>query len=125
MSELDDIADRVFDSFAGPGIGVCGNEIRCQIAGLLKFGCCESPIEAMLGVAIVQFFKYACHPCLNPVIICSQSEISGHNPFQKTLVYQYKFQKYRIDWALRDPPSLYFIECDGHDFHERTKEQAA
>ena len=40
---------------------------------------------------------------------------------------QFVWNKYRIDFCFRhciDPNKLLFVECDGHDFHERTKEQA-
>jgi very-short-patch-repair endonuclease len=39
---------------------------------------------------------------------------------------QYKWNGYRIDFRI-DTKALdhpIFVECDGHDFHERTKEQA-
>ncbi|MGY3359766.1 very-short-patch-repair endonuclease [Bradyrhizobium sp. GM0.4] len=41
---------------------------------------------------------------------------------------QFDWGPYRIDFAIRLPKYRFkylFIECDGHDFHERTKEQAA
>jgi hypothetical protein len=41
---------------------------------------------------------------------------------------QFIWESYRIDFCLRhnrdDRTRLLFVECDGHDFHERTKEQA-
>lgn len=42
---------------------------------------------------------------------------------------QHQWEKYRIDFAIELTKSapqnnLIFVECDGHDFHERTKEQA-
>lgn len=41
------------------------------------------------------------------------------------LVPQYEANGYRYDLALFCPGyKVLFIECDGHDFHERTKEQA-
>ena len=42
---------------------------------------------------------------------------------------QYKVGKYTADFMVEfgsrgEKPTQYIIECDGHDFHERTKEQA-
>lgn len=39
---------------------------------------------------------------------------------------QYKWEEYRIDFRIDAKPfdRPIFVECDGHDFHERTKEQA-
>jgi very-short-patch-repair endonuclease len=118
--DIEQMADQVLSSLCP----TYHERLLGQMFLLLKHGRCESPIEAMLGVAIVHWHEVAVVHT-HPIIICSEAEISGYNPFQRLLVYQYKFQNYRIDWALRDPPNLYFIECDGHDFHERTKEQAA
>ena len=43
-------------------------------------------------------------------------------------VPQVSFGPYRVDFALFDQrgasPSVTIVECDGHDYHERTKEQA-
>lgn len=44
------------------------------------------------------------------------------------VIPQYKWRGYRIDfavfyWHITDRPAV-FVECDGHEFHERTKEQA-
>jgi very-short-patch-repair endonuclease len=43
---------------------------------------------------------------------------------------QYQVGEYRLDFAIEvrppvGPPSWIGVECDGHEFHERTKEQAA
>jgi very-short-patch-repair endonuclease len=40
---------------------------------------------------------------------------------------QFSWGEYRIDFCFRHtraPDKFLFVECDGHDFHERTKEQA-
>lgn len=46
-------------------------------------------------------------------------------PFEIQIVPQFQWESYRIDFCVR----FYnvrdiFVECDGHEFHERTKEQA-
>lgn len=90
---------------------------------------CESPIEVMLGSAIMlgallsdgankagrSFYR-----------IQSQSSLDL-SAAVVIVVPQYQWEGYRIDFAILseylDRPV--FIECDGHDFHERTKEQAS
>ena len=46
-------------------------------------------------------------------------------PLEIQILPQFKWETYRIDFCLRfhNTPQI-FVECDGHDFHERTKEQA-
>lgn len=90
---------------------------------------CESPIEVMLGSALL----------LGGLLADGISK-RGRTFFQIqkqdsidlsaaviVVVPQYSWGKYRIDFALlADQVSQpVFVECDGHDFHERTKEQAS
>jgi very-short-patch-repair endonuclease len=79
---------------------------------------CESPIEILFGVAF-DFLVTTISPgtlwntCMNCRI--SKWEIRP----------QFCWENYRIDFAiLTKLPYPIFIECDGHEFHERTKEQA-
>lgn len=79
---------------------------------------CQSPIEQLLFLALTDHFKNlnAFFPDLD-YFIEPQFEIeNGEN-------------KYRADFLLRiadyakEKNHLFVIECDGHDFHEKTKEQ--
>jgi hypothetical protein len=86
---------------------------------------CESPIEVMLGsaIAMADLFDDYGSP---KIIICSQGEEEAHyGPEARLLIPQYKIDGYRLDFVLKEPPFMVAIECDGHDFHERTKQQAA
>lgn len=90
---------------------------------------CESPIEISLGAAML--LRNALH----------RSEYDRDRPWLRfsdtrpddelaaRLFPQFVWRSYRIDWVLKiprvTPTDLIFIECDGHDYHERTKEQAA
>lgn len=38
---------------------------------------------------------------------------------------QVAFATYRLDFVVRTPAAIFVVECDGHDFHDRTKQQAA
>jgi hypothetical protein len=56
--------------------------------------------------------------------LAAQAEIPHWPPSVRLLIPQFEINGYRIDWVYRDGVLLTFIECDGHDFHERTKIQA-
>lgn len=86
----------------------------------------ESPIELTLCTALIMRIRitgisYMC---------CPQDVMEHFSDSKQTnilIVPQYKWKSYRIDLAWIDQcvDKMFFIECDGHDFHERTKEQAA
>ncbi len=75
----------------------------------------ESPIETLLGATMLICIKIFGAPCWRFGSI--EGEISA--------VQQYQWRSHRIDLAvfLHGKPAA-FIECDGHQFHERSKEQA-
>lgn len=89
----------------------------------------ESPIEALLGAAfhfsanVMDFARARA-----PIVYLNEPDRSRkpHVPAQWELVPQFQWEGYRIDFAVfTELPYPIFVECDGHDFHERTKEQAA
>lgn len=90
---------------------------------------CESPIEALLGAA----FHFAANMtnfarARATLVYLNEPDRSRPSllPAQWELVPQFAWEGYRIDFAIfSDLPYPIFVECDGHDFHERTKEQAA
>lgn len=79
---------------------------------------CESPIEVMLYQAFVlrHFLDFASWPYVG---LGDESELH--------MKPQVQLFDYRVDFLLTSKHLKYglVIECDGHDFHERTKEQAA
>lgn len=81
---------------------------------------CESPIEAALGAAILLGMRMTSERI---DLITQDNEQSATSDI--VLIPQYKWRNYRVDFALKYDGRLVFIECDGHDYHERTKEQAA
>jgi very-short-patch-repair endonuclease len=113
------IEDRIFESLQTDLL--C--EIEHEVVALRK--CCESEIEVMYGVAakIILTLNWPGSFKLIPA-----SREAEHRETAIVLMPQYPWQNYRIDWVwrLRSAPkdNFLFIECDGHDFHERTKEQA-
>ena len=88
-------------------------------------GFCQSPIEKQFvdGFLVTGHF---CDPEL-PAIIRPGNEFDSDHPFQ--IAPQYAVDPYRVDFAVlyRDSGQevRVVIECDGHAFHEKTKEQAA
>lgn len=90
---------------------------------------CESPIELLLGAG----FHFAANAvnfsrARATLVYVNEPERVRKSllPAQWELVPQFKWEGYRIDFAIFcNLPYPIFIECDGHDFHERTKEQAA
>lgn len=67
---------------------------------------CESPIEVQLGEAMV---RARCAGRLAAKFVAQHNVSAGGT-------------QYRLDFAFVEERVA--IECDGHDFHERTKEQA-
>lgn len=91
---------------------------------------CESPIEEILLAALI---------CDAETSEYKVEFMSGSNPpdepyfDQAAFVYQQaKVGPYRVDFIIQDATIPFeiaawrwmIVECDGHDFHERTKEQA-
>ncbi len=89
---------------------------------------CESTIEAMIGAAFILAFRIEEFSSDEPLLkLTTQDRVEQCREWLLVIVPQYQWREYRIDWAIyarRFNPPLFFIECDGHDFHERTKEQA-
>jgi very-short-patch-repair endonuclease len=91
----------------------------------LLLGFCESPIEEIFGAALLHDL-WAC-----PEFKFSFIEDHNHCAYgvdDNALFAQYKIGRYRVDFfvyfGMKDGPIKIAIECDGHDYHERTKEQA-
>lgn len=87
-------------------------------AALLE-GVAESPIETILGAHILA--------AMEGLRLCSQSQLSDMERGHMYLVPQFKFDRYRFDFAFmaagEDRPLL-VVECDGKDFHSSQKQMA-
>lgn len=91
---------------------------------------CDSPIEAILGGAVLVYFDRAGTP-----LALAKTLDSENLPDGLVLVPQFKWAYYRSDWAIYNPKTeaALLIECDGKDFHsspeqvahDRKKDQAA
>lgn len=98
------MADALRDWLAG-GISVIGADGEWTST--------ESPIEAMLLRA---FYLLA---------DSHRVENNPANPLAITISCQQEIGKFRVDFLFTRYDLKCVVECDGHDFHERTKEQAA
>jgi very-short-patch-repair endonuclease len=91
----------------------------------------ESPIEQLLLIALR---ANADMQPFTQIHFCCTEELPERPEFdQAAFVYpQAKIGTYRVDLAIWDAslpfelrnPRMMIVECDGHDFHEKTKEQA-
>lgn len=123
MNEADAKVDDILHDFAERSRMRLAEE-----AGYLTGGA-ESPIERIFGIALLSALSEIREFSFD--IRCSGDpapEPDGSNNF---IVPQAVFNngRYRVDFFVQAGPSKkptkIAIECDGHDFHERTKEQAA
>jgi very-short-patch-repair endonuclease len=90
---------------------------------------CESPIEEIMFIELYMLFRFISSV---PFAFMGHDINTGFdNSYGLLQLYsQVQIADYRVDFLLRlpveDGASVNFvIECDGHEFHERTKEQAA
>jgi very-short-patch-repair endonuclease len=93
-----------------------------------KKGLCESPIEQRLLAAMLN-----CPYLLDGyswATIGSKEQLNGFDGRETLIVPQLELGRFRVDFGVawfRPIAGLITVavECDGHAFHERTKEQAA
>jgi hypothetical protein len=90
---------------------------------LSDFKLCESPIEVTLGAAIFWLDRLRWGFCHGTQLYV-QSPHEKIRPGSRLLIPQFPWRGRRIDFAFIDGSDTVFIECDGHDYHERTKSQA-
>lgn len=99
MSDIPDVLIRAIEAAAAEHRQ---NQIGAAAFFMMKT---ESPIEAAMYVALLQ----ACKSIDNLVSFKPQVQIG----------------EYRVDFLLTSEGHNLAVECDGHDYHERTKLQAA
>lgn len=109
--EMNEIAEKYFNQ-------THMEREREYIEGLIAE--CESPIEELFVTA---FYSYGAKEELEAIL----DYFLGGNPIL-TSSTQMKIGKYRVDFAIKirwddGASSIYVVELDGHEFHEKTKEQ--
>lgn len=91
----------------------------------------DSPIEAALFAAILVEAKFGDLSFERVVVAERGKRVLEYDPVALTIEPQASILEFRVDFLLtvfgvnsgRKKQSI--IECDGHDFHERTREQAS
>ena len=99
------------------------------VSGLVDhFKSCGSPIERMFLSALLV------NTSIRRITLHDEEHqdcgLPGNSPIELLIEIQKPVSKYRVDFFLHasecgGPCSDVVVECDGHDFHERTKEQAS
>ena len=90
---------------------------------------CESPIETMMLASMFCEMRYM----VSPAVFIGNfvpGDLTEKNDCPVFISQQVDVGNYRVDFLVHDfscgnPCQKIVVECDGHDFHERTKEQAA
>lgn len=92
---------------------------------------CESPIEELLICALFAYSRICHEP---GIFFYGTDSLPDYPDFDESaFVYQQVcIGQYRADFVIWDAtlpfnhtkPRVMVVECDGHDFHEKTKEQA-
>lgn len=89
---------------------------------------CQSPIEVAFAVA----FMAVCDHEVGKATFMEEPISVDHAlqpEIRRVIHVQKPIAQYRVDFLVRAHPydarTCVVVECDGHDFHERTKEQAA
>ncbi len=90
----------------------------------------ESPIEALFFTALRNAISVGFAPSLSHTVIYIKTPKKREKTKENILCVERQVQigSYRVDfliWCPLKPERMMVVECDGHDFHERTKEQAA
>ena len=115
LSEI--FSDALLDEI-GSGFGLLMLEAKC-----------ESPIETIMLLALYKAFRFESTAPF--AFLGNDPDTKFANSYGLLQLYsQVQIADYRVDFLLKMPledgGSVNFvIECDGHEFHERTKEQAA
>lgn len=138
--------DMIFEA----SLAMLDNSISSEvgwICKLLKY--CKSPIERVFVTSLWSLSVSTMHLVNNrPILLTPDGHSFGSEPFSLcnlTIEPQAKIANYFVDFRLtyvleqpdfeaKDKAGIpgvkvrqnqIVVECDGHDFHERTKEQAA
>jgi very-short-patch-repair endonuclease len=89
-----------------------------------------SPIEILFGAALIFALKEQIPEFSFEFMEDASDLIDGKEYYSNFVLSQKKIGAYTVDFYLFaktacSGPLRIVIECDGHDFHERTKQQAA
>jgi very-short-patch-repair endonuclease len=96
-----------------------------------SLGRCESPIEKLFAAQLIHPDTAGEYDMKIDLLNPPSGQVEHCKPYPKegvSLWQQIQIGTYRVDFLLGSYPDRglapLIVECDGHDFHERTKEQA-
>lgn len=100
--------------------GVFAKVVDRAAASVLVSPTADSPIETLLGAAVLMFFRDAG----KPLMLCMSDELD--NAKSLSFVPQFKWSIYRSDWAIYNPKTTgaMLLECDGKEFHSSVDQKA-
>ncbi|MBD9540128.1 DUF559 domain-containing protein [Ensifer sp. ENS04] len=108
-----------------PSISYLADRRAVQLEGWFA-KLCQSPIEVKFAVSFVLTASIIARP--TRIVGLDEELPTERGVWDFFIAPQRSIGKYRADFIIgnlfRKMPLL-VVECDGHDFHERTKEQAA
>lgn len=111
LSEVwDRLPKKTKDRITAFCVGYCANLVHA----LAK---CESPIEELLVLDLINIIHRKAYESTDGYVVRSQVDITTPQG-----VFRVDFL---VEARLGDKTVALAIECDGHNYHERTKEQAA
>lgn len=87
---------------------------------------CESPIELILGSFLFAIMQELAFEPYAPTL-CLTFEAPTRPASEILLIPQFRWGRYRVDFAIRipsEPRRILFVECDGHDFHANGQQRA-
>jgi len=106
---------ELYDALKGEIVSYFDQQIDAYVTH--KLSRCESPIERILGEALVLMS-----------VMVSPEVLHGHEKPIFEVEQQVVVRNFRLDflvsYSLHGKKWSVAVECDGHDYHERTKEQA-
>lgn len=112
-------AEGIVSKIVAVAAGAFAGSLEARVSDTLQRA--KSPIEALMLSALWMV-------AAERMLICSEFMEYQH----AWIDAQYKVGRYTadirltmIDRSVTPPMLVAFIECDGHDFHEKTKEQAS
>jgi very-short-patch-repair endonuclease len=131
------LQQQILDHVAGAVAFRCGSKGE----GLANYG--DTPIERLLFTAVVLRLEYVKDTWYTKAVFVKSENIERYKTRKDASEWlivekQAQLPDWRVDFIvhahaswLRNPGAgvvgwkKLIVECDGHDFHERTKEQAA
>lgn len=113
-ADIDDFKPMAF----GDAIAKAVDRVAASVLTSTK---ADSPIETILGAAVLLLFKNAG----KPLLLCMPADLETAER-RLLLVPQFAWSIYRSDWALYNPKTTgaLLIECDGKDFHSSADQVA-